>query len=470
MTERTGALLPELFLLGGAVGLLLLGLFLPRRRQWVVVVGSATVLGAALVASVYAATRPDEAVFDFSYSVDTGLHAGRVIVLASTLLVLCLAAPAWRHDPRETEHHVLILLAALGTIVLCGASDTMLLVAGYLLASVPLYALVGLGRDRAGTEAALKYYLVGALLGVVMLFGVLALFAAGGATAYGELARGLATGPRTVTAIGTVSLLAGLLFKLGAVPAQFWVPDVTAGARLPVGALVTTVPKIGGLVATYRFCSQVVPEAQVDWRLLIALVAAATMTLGNLAALGQDDVRRLLAYSTISQVGYLLLPVVVAGRSEQALPALLFYAGAYAVSNLGAFAVVAAVPGARSLSDFAGLARRRPALVVALGACLFGLVGIPPTSVFVGKLGVFSAVIDGGWAWLAVLAAVNTVVSVVYYLRWLGPAVRGAGGSGARRPSALPSLAAGAAAVTSVALGVGAGPALAAVRGALLGP
>ncbi|HXV93515.1 MAG TPA: proton-conducting transporter membrane subunit, partial [Pseudonocardia sp.] len=157
---------------------------------------------------------------------------------------------------------------------------------------------------------------------------------------------------------------------------------------------------------------------------LIALIAAASMTLGNLAAFFQNSVQRLLAYSTISQVGYLLMGVAVATRAELAQPALLFYLAAYAVTNLGAFAVVAELPHARTIADYRGAARRHPALIVALAVCLFGLIGTPPTAVFVGKLAVFTATIDGGFGWLAVLAVGNTVASVFYYLRWIAPAFR----------------------------------------------
>jgi NADH-quinone oxidoreductase subunit N len=211
------------------------------------------------------------------------------------------------------------------------------------------------------------------------------------------------------------------------VPGRFWVPDVADGTPPAVAAIVTTIPKIGGLVAMYRLLSVAIPAEALDWPLLVAVLAAVSMTLGNLAAFFQTTVQRLLAYSTISQVGYLLVAVAVAGRAQLAQSALLFYVAGYAVTNLGAFAVVAELPRARSLEDYRGMARRHPALAVALAVCLFGLIGTPPTAVFVGKLTVFTAAVDGGLAWLAVLAIVNTVASVFYYLRWVGPAFRGTG-------------------------------------------
>jgi NADH-quinone oxidoreductase subunit N len=173
----------------------------------------------------------------------------------------------------------------------------------------------------------------------------------------------------------------------------------------------------------WRLLATAVPEAVIPWPLLIAVIAALSMTLGNLAAFAQTSVLRLLAYSTVSQVGYVLMIIAVAARTPDALPALLYYLAAYALTNIGAFAIVAAHP-ARTIEDFRGLGRRRPLLAVALVVSLLGLVGTPPTAVFVGKLAAFTAAVDGGMAWLAVLAAVNTVASLFYYLRWIAPAFR----------------------------------------------
>ncbi|SDM28741.1 proton-translocating NADH-quinone oxidoreductase, chain N [Lentzea albidocapillata subsp. violacea] len=268
---------------------------------------------------------------------------------------------------------MLVLLAALGTVVMADAADLMLLAAGYLLASIPLYALASFAKDPAGTEASLKFYLLGALLGVTTLIGVTLLFGVGGATGYMDLR--LAEAPPAAVAVGTIALLAGLLFKIGAVLAHFWVPDVTEGARPVVAAFVTTVPKIGAVVATYRLVTMPLRDAGIDWSLLIAVIAAATMTLGNLAAFFQDNVGRLLAYSTISQVGYLLIAVAVAERADLALPSVLLYLAAYAITNLGAFAVVCALPAAVTLEDYRGLVRERPWLAVSLVVCLLGLIG-----------------------------------------------------------------------------------------------
>jgi NADH-quinone oxidoreductase subunit N len=421
LNENPWALLPEILLLLGAAGGLLLGLWLPRRRQWMVRVVAATALVGALGATVVAMFGEPQLVFGDTYAVDIAANVTRLVVLAATLLVLCLSIDTVHGDRRETEYYTLLLLAALGAILLGGAGDLMLMVAAYLVASVPVYALVAFAKSSAGTEAALKYYLMGSFLGVALLVGVTILSGVGGTTLYGELAGGLSTAPRAAVGVGLVAVLAGLLFKAGGVPGHFWVPDVTEGAPAPVAAFVTTIPKVGGLVASYRLLAEAFPAADVDWPLLVAVIAAASMTLGNLAAFFQDNPRRLLAYSTVSQVGYLLMAAAVAGRSDLALPGLLYYLAAYSVTNLGAFAVVAELPAMRTLSDAAGMFRRHPGLALTLVVCLLGLVGTPPTAVFVGKLTVFSAAIDGDLGWLVVIAAVNTVASVFYYLRWIAP-------------------------------------------------
>ncbi|MCG5218542.1 NADH-quinone oxidoreductase subunit N [Streptosporangium soli] len=418
MNEDPSALLPELLMLGGAVIGLLTGAFTRRDRQRAVAWICGTALTGAAVATAFAAVRPDTMAFE-AYAVDPLTNVTRVTVAVATLLVVVLAAGWARGNRREAEVYVLLLLAALGAVVLAGAGDLLVFAAAYLVASIPAYALAGFAEDGRGTEAALKYYLMGAFLGVIMLAGVTLLYGLKGTTSY----MSLAGAPGAAAGCGILLLLAGVLFKAGAVPGHFWVPDVTEGAPPVVAAFVTTVPKIGALAGLLRLATEMFDGADAGWRPLVALIAVATMTLGNLAAFHQDNVRRLLAYSTISQAGYLLIPVAVTGQTGLARPALLFYLAAYAVTNLGAFAVVVAV-GRDSLAGYAGLARRAPGLALALVVCLLGLVGTPPTAVFAGKLLVFAAAVDGGYAWLAVVAVLNTVASVFYYLRWIVPAFR----------------------------------------------
>lgn len=405
--------------MAGAVAALLTGSFLPRRRQWVARLIAVVTLLAAAALAVVGLLAPPATAYGETFTVDTSTGTARLIITLATIAVILMGSEELRNQPRESETYVLLLLAALGSMVLAGSSDLLILATGYLLASIPLYALIGMSRSTGAAEAALKTYLLGALLGIALLFGVTILSSIGGGSSYMRLASGLGHAPAAAVAAGVVGVLAGLMFKAGAVPGHFWVPDATQAAGRAVAAFLTTVPKVGALLAAYRLLDAI--NANIDWQILIGVLAALSMTLGNLAAFWQDDVRRLLGWSTISQVGYLLLPVAVAGQVGLALPSLLLYLMAYAAANLTAFAVVAALPTRRTISDYRGLAAAHPWLTGALVVSLLALVGTPPTAVFVGKLTTFTAAWDGGLAWLVVLAAANTVASLFYYLRWLAP-------------------------------------------------
>lgn len=468
MNENPLDLLPEVLLAASAVLGLLLGSWLPRARQWIVGLVAALVCVAGIAAASVAAAEPATTAFGEAFAVDPVTSTARVVVLGGTLLVLGLSFRPLQGDPRETEFYVLVQLAALGALMMAGTQDLLLLAAGYLLASIPAYTLAGFRKDGPGTEAALKYYVIGALLGVLMLTGITVLYATGRGTAYPVLGEAFRNAPEALVAAGTMGLLAGVLFKAGGVPAHFWVPDAVQGSSPPVAALLTTIPKIGALAALFRLGDVVFAGSTLPWPALVAVLAAASMTLGNLAAFFQQDVKRLLAYSTISQVGYLLMPVAVAGRADLAQQALLYYLAAYTVTNLGAFAVVCALPRSHSLDDYRGLAKERPLLAASLVICLLGLVGTPPTSVFLGKLEAFSAAFDGGYAWLAVLAAVNTVASLFYYLRWIVPAVSRSGSAQPAEGDRAARVVAYAATAVSLGLGVAGGPVLDAMAGAII--
>lgn len=467
--EAWPALLPEALLLLGAVGGLLLGLWTPQHRQRRVRFLATAACLASAGAAASALADPAQRIFEGTWVVDATTGVVRIVVALGVAALVWLAAPSLAGHPRETEAYVLMLLGGLGSVALAASGDLLLLVAAYLLASTPLYALAGFDKDPAGTEATMKYYLMGAFVGVLLLTGVAVLVLAAGTTGYAELATRLPEAPAALLAVGTVGALAGVAFKAGAVPVHFWVPDVTAGTRPPMAAYLTTIPKLGAVAAAFRLLAEPFADLPVDVPLLVAVVAAASMTLGNLAAFAQTDVLRLLAYSTISQVGYLFMVVAVAARSDLAGPALAAYLAAYAVTNIGAFAAVVAVPAARTITDWAAAAARRRWLVASLVVCLLGLVGTPPTAVFAGKLAVFTATWDGALAWLVVVAAVNTVASLFYYLRWIAPAFVAVPSDEAAAPPAArtgPAVVVlhGAAAL-SVLLGLGVGGWLAVTSG-----
>lgn len=461
MAMRPTLLLPEILLFLGGLTALLGGSFLPRERQWLTRIVAAVALLASGVAAALGLPGPAQSAFDGTFAVDTATGVARIVAAAGTLIVLALASDEIAGSPRESETYALLLFSTTGVLVLAGAADLLVLSVGFLLASVPLYGLIGLARSPRAAEAAMKTYLMGALFGILLLLGVTVLYGLTGTTLYGELTSPLGQAPAGAVAVGVVGVLAGLMFKAGGVPGHFWVPDAAQGAGGAVAAFLTTVPKIGALVAIYRLVDAL-PET-LRWGLLVAVLAVASMTIGNLAAYWQDDPRRLLGWSTVSQVGYLLVPVAVAGRSDLALPSLLVYLAGYTVTNLAAFAVTTALPDRRALASYRGLSRSHPWLAAALLVALLGLVGTPPTVVFAGKLTTTAAAWDGGAAWLAVVVFVNTVASLFYYLRWIAPVyaraerpggtVSGAWGS----PRWWSTVAAAACAGLSVLFGVGTG-------------
>ncbi|MXP21848.1 NADH-quinone oxidoreductase subunit N [Gordonia sp. HNM0687] len=456
---RPLAMLPEILLFGGGLTVLICGSFLPRTRQWRTRLLAAVVLVSAIVVAAVAWAGGETTAFEGAFAVDTATGVVRIAAAVGALAVLALAGGEIAGSDRESETYALILFATAGTLVVAGAQDLLVLAPGFLLASIPVYGLIGLRRDGVSAEAAMKTYLLGALFGIVLLAGITLLYGVSGVTDYTELTRRLPDAPDAVVAAGLLGVTAGLLFKAGGLPAHFWVPDAAQGASATVATFVTTVPKVGALVAIYRL-AQIVPDT-VAWPAVLAVFAVAGMVLATLAAYWQDDPRRLLGWSTVAQVGFLLVPVVVIADSELALPALLFYLLGYTVTNVAAFAVSAARPDLRELGVFRGLARSSPLLAGSLVVALLGLVGTPPTAVFVAKLTVATSAWEGGWAWLAVAVVIVTVLSLFFYLRWLAPVFgRSTPGQSDDVPRAEPWAAATAvaAAVASVALGVLAGP------------
>lgn len=456
------ALLPEVLLFAGAMITLIGGSFTPRTSQWRIRLIATAVVVASMVVAMTGWTGEPRAVFSGTFTIDIATHVARVTVAVALLLVLALSGDEARDHPRESETCSLLLLGGAGALLLAGSSDLAVLVVAFLLSSIPLYGLVGLLQRPNSAEAALKTYLFGALFGILLMLGAVLLYALAGSAGYSALPAGLAGAPPSAVTAGALLVLAGLLFKAGGVPAHFWVPDATQGASVTAAAFLTTVPKVGALVAMARLVPAL--PGDMPWASVLGALAVASMTVGNLAALAQTDVRRLLGWSTVSQVGYLLGAVAVVQRSDLGQPALLFFIAGYALTNLTAFAVAAAEPRRATLEQWAGAATARPGLVTFLVVALLGLVGTPPTAVFVGKLTTIAATWDGGFAWLAVALVVNTLASLFYYLRWIRAALRPASEADDPAPASPspagpgPSLAAGVAAVLSVAMGLAAGP------------
>jgi len=354
--------------------------------------------------------------FSGTYRVDDLSIWSKLILLPATGLTAILAATEVRGTDREATVYSLLSFATVGALALSGAGDVMFLVLGVLLTSLASFALVAYPRTDVATEAAMKYFVFGAVSGSVMTFGLTYWFGATGSTLIADLDR-LAS-MRLAAVAGLVGVLVGLGFKAGLTPFHFWVPDAYDGGPLSVAAYLSVVPKVGAVFALAEVARNLPPDIA-NWPIGVAGLAVASMVYGNLAALPQTNVVRLLAYSSIAQSGYLIFGVAAIGRSDLAVRSLVVFAAAYAAMNIGMFGVIAVV--GRNLSDFAGIGRARPWLGAATVIFLLSLVGIPPLAGFIGKLLLFGAAIDAQFTWLAVIGILNSVLSLAVYLRIIVP-------------------------------------------------
>ncbi|MBI2889425.1 MAG: NADH-quinone oxidoreductase subunit N [Nitrospirae bacterium] len=363
-----------------------------------------------------------------------------VAIVATALAVgLALGSPSLPSN-RRVEYHGLLVLLALGMCLLSSAGHLLMIYVAIEIVSLTSYLLAGFD-DRGGrsAEAGLKYVLFGGVASGVMLFGFSLLFGLFGDLSLSGLGQALAhsttlsTGAgRWATLLALVFVLAGLGFKIAAVPFHMWCPDVYEGAPTPFTALLSVGPKAAGFAVLLRFGTGLWPELATDaaaatsalpWLLLLGVMSTVTMTVGNLAAIWQDNLKRLLAYSSIAHAGYMLMGVVAGGREGPGAVAV--YLAVYLIMNIGAFAVVSAVDRSAHSEDigvYHGLGRRAPLLALAMAVFLLSLTGLPPTAGFVGKLYLFASLIHHGGFWyvlLAVVGVLNSVVSLYFYARVL---------------------------------------------------
>ncbi|MDQ3931724.1 MAG: NADH-quinone oxidoreductase subunit N [Actinomycetota bacterium] len=350
----------------------------------------------------------------------------RVTVLVSALLVLPIGH-AYLHDRGiyRLEFEPLILLSVIGMTVLGAAGDLLIVVIAIELLSLPLYVLAGLARrDRRSQEAAIKYFLMGAIASAVLLYGIAVLYVATGTIDLSFLAEGVAliTAPSGVVLLGIALVTVGLGFKSAAVPFHFWVPDVYQGSPTNVTAFMTAATRAAAFAVLLRVYLLAFGRLDHAWVPVLAVIAAATMMLGAVAAVLQRDLKRLLAYSSIAHVGYGLIGVVSA--SPAGLSSTLWYSLTYSVSAIGAFGCVIAIERRRrgevALVDLRGLGRRAPVLTGVLGLCMLSLAGIPATAGFAGKLAVFRAGVAANLSWLVLIGVVSSAIAAFYYLRVLG--------------------------------------------------
>lgn len=414
MGRDLALIIPEIAVLLTAVGALIAEMLRrPRIALAVAVIGLFVATGLTL-----RLVGTDTTVFGGSFRIDTLSIWAKLILLPATVLTMLLARVDVRGSAREGTVYSLLCFATVGALVLAGAGDTMFLVLGTLLTGLATFALVAYPDTDPATEAAMKFFVFASVTTAIMIFGLSYWFGAAGSTLIADLPA-MDKMPLAVI-LGFVAVVVGLGYKASLVPFHFWAPDAYEGAPLSIAAYLSVVPKVGALFALTQVVRDLPPET--GWAVVIAGLAVLSMTYGYLAALVQDNVIRLLAYSSIAQSGYFLLGIVAVGASELALTSIILFAAAYAAMNLGAFAVAAAT--GRTLNDFGGLGRARPFMGIAMVIFLLSLVGIPPLAGFVGKFLLFAAAIDAQFTWLAVVAIVNTVLSLAVYLRIIVPMYR----------------------------------------------
>jgi len=405
---------PLLAAVATAIAILLVDLVWPNRSAMVVFV---SLVGLAITAAVTLSVGATEArtAFDGAYRLDdltTFLDLLFIAIVAMTIVF----APDYL-APRNlpvAEFATVLVFAMCGAMVIAASADLLLLFLGLELMVLPGYLLAGYHKsDGNSTEGAIKYFLLGSFSSAIFLFGLAFVWGLSGSTRFSP---GLA--------MGFAFLTTGVAFKIAAVPFHYWTPDAYQGSPTPVTGYLSVGPKIGAFALILRLFVEALGPLKADWLPVVIVLAATTMTLGNLVALTQDNVKRMLAYSSIAHTGYMLVGLAAyAGGQASGLEGLLFYGAAYSFMNLGAFAVIAALQKragvTSSLSTFAGLVRREPALTILMTLFLLSLMGIPPTAGFFAKfLLIKSAVEAGGWVGvLAVLMMLNAAAAAFYYLR-----------------------------------------------------
>jgi NADH-quinone oxidoreductase subunit N len=341
-------------------------------------------------------------------------------------VVTVLVSPAYLQyrNIRLGEYYPLLMIAVFGMMVMVSAADLLLFFLGIETMSIALYVLACLDRkDIRSTEAALKYFILGSFSTAFLLFGIALLYSVTRSTSYASIFSQFQGGSiEPVAAAGIGLLLIGFAFKVAAVPFHFWSPDVYQGAPTPVTAFMSVGPKAAAFVALIRVFGIALQNTSIIWTDALAVVAVLTMTLGNVVALRQQNIKRMLAYSSIAHAGYLLLGIVAGG--PRAFAAMSYYLIAYALMNFGAFTVAMAVnrrgEGDYSLEDYKGAGFTHPVLGVTMAIFMFSLAGVPPTAGFFGKLYVFSAAVEAGYIPLVVIAVLNSALAAYYYLRIIG--------------------------------------------------
>lgn len=414
--------LPEIFLAVAAMALLMIGVF-QKPGSDMGLVSWLSILSLAVALVLVVTGEGDNVSFAGLFVVDPFARFAKVLILIGSAAAIVLSQGFVRREGMNRfEYPVLILIATLGMLMMVSANDLISLYMGIELQSLPLYVLAAFKRDSTRTtEAGLKYFVLGALSSGMLLYGCSMIYGFTGSTTFGDIASVMQGQDQAGIGliIGIVFLSAGLAFKVSAVPFHMWTPDVYEGAPSPVTAFFATAPKVAALAMFLRAMLEPFGGMEADWRQIIWLISVLSMLLGAFAAIGQHNIKRLMAYSSIGHVGYALVGLTAA--TSEGVRGVLVYLTIYLVMNIGTFACILAMRrGDRmveSIDDLRGLAKTHKGMAMALAIFMFSLAGVPPLAGFFGKFYVFMAAINAGLYYLAVIGVLASVVGAFYYLR-----------------------------------------------------
>ncbi len=412
--------LPEIFLAAGALALVLLGAVRGDQARRLIEALSVALL-IVVAGMVYFTGGGKTLAFEGAFIADSFAQLMKILTLVGSIAALLMSFE-WLDRARvdRYEYSLLVLLATLGMMMMISANDLIALYLGLELQSLALYVIAAIHRDDdKATEAGLKYFVLGALSSGMLLYGASLVYGFSGSTSFTGIAAAVKGGASTGVIIGLVFVLAGFAFKISAVPFHMWTPDVYEGAPTPVAAFFAAAPKMAAMAMMVRFVIGAFPNLLAQWQQVIVFIAIASMALGAFAAIGQTNIKRLLAYSSIANMGYAL--VGLAPGTVDGVQGVITYMAIYMVTTLGSFGCGLLMrrdgQAVETIDDLAGLSRTSPWMAFALAAMMFSLAGIPPLAGFWAKFYVFVAAVNAKLFALAVIGVVTSVVGAYYYLR-----------------------------------------------------
>ena len=429
---------PEIALVGVALLIIALDLVIQKKSilALVSVIGLAVPLGLSIWLWMNVADQPNRELTGIfgTLTVDRFALFFKFLVLGVVGLVVLASADYVRHLKRyQGEYYALILFSATGMMLLAATEELIAIYVSLELTTLPLVALAAFLMTSRSSEAGLKFLVLSAVNSALLLYGMALIYGFTGSTYLDEIARQAALlgnpgeifGGNSAFLLGIVLIIAGFGFKISAAPFHMWVPDVYEGAPTPITAYLSVASKAAGFAVLLRVLYVGFNTVDMDWQIILAAMAAASMTIGNLIAIAQTNIKRLLAYSTIAHAGYLLVGVAaIAATTSDGVTigpsSVLFYLGAYATTNLAAFFAVIGISnkvGTDLIADYAGIGRRAPLLALSLALAMVALIGVPPTGIFIAKLYIFGSAVHSDLLWLVVVGVGNSVLSAYYYLK-----------------------------------------------------